>query len=95
MQITIRLDSEQINRLTDQAFEGSLAKTTLSKVIRPEGNGEGATYTIICDLPAAQALERLASVCCTPALTIIQEAINDSLPRDEATAASRPKGRRR
>ncbi|HEY2990221.1 MAG TPA: hypothetical protein VGL11_21080 [Candidatus Binatia bacterium] len=95
MQITIRLDSEQIHRLTGQAFEGSLAKATLSKVIQPDSGSEGATYTIICDLPAAQALERLASVCCTPALTIIQEAINDSLPRDEATGASRTRGRRR
>ncbi len=84
MEITIRLPIEHFDRLSSEALEGSLAKEALSRVADRSAKGAGAPQglrTIICDLPTAEALQRLASVCCTPALPVIIEAIQDARPR--------------
>lgn len=80
MKITIRLPVEQFNRLSREALAGSLAKGTLSQVgDRTRGAGSPqAVRTIVCDLQSAEALQRLASVCCTPALTLIIDAIRQA-----------------
>jgi predicted transcriptional regulator len=83
MEITIRLPVEHFDRLSQQALEGSPAKSALSRVAdRTKGAGTPqAVRTIVCDLQTAEALQRLASVCCTPALPVILEAIQHSEAR--------------
>jgi hypothetical protein len=83
MDITIRLPIEQFDRLSREALEGSLAKVALSQAgDRSKGAGAPqAVRTIVCDLQTGEALQRLASVCCTPALPVIMEAIQQSRPR--------------
>jgi hypothetical protein len=95
MDITVRLPAEHIDRLLQHALEGSPVKEILSKAIGPsDGSGKTALHTIICDSAAVEALQRLASRCCTPALTIINQSIDDSRP-SEAPLPSRRSPRRR
>jgi hypothetical protein len=65
--------------MLQHALEGSPAKEILSKAIGPnDGSGKTALHTVICDSASVEALQRLASRCCTPALTLINQAIDES-----------------
>ncbi|MGH7769197.1 MAG: hypothetical protein ACREQP_17260 [Candidatus Binatia bacterium] len=94
MDITVHLPAEQIERLLQNALEGSPAKAVLSKAIGPiDGSSKTALYTIICDAVAVEALQRLASRCCTPALTVINQAIDESQASELPPQARRPRRR--
>lgn len=80
MAITISLPSQHFNRLSQKALRGSIAEIALSQVDDSDETPQ-AVRVIDCDLPTARALQQLASVCCTPALHIIDEAILQSRPR--------------
>jgi len=86
MDITFRLPAEHINRLRAHALEGSPVKKVLSMAIGPDHGGEAVLHTIVCDAAAAEALQRLASRCWTPALSLI----NEALDRSQSSAMPRP-----
>jgi predicted transcriptional regulator len=95
MEITIRLPSEHVDRLLQQALQGSPARAILSKAIPPDHGGSGTPlHTIICDSASVEALQQLASRCCTPALTIINQAIEDAQPSDPPPSSRRTPRRR-
>jgi hypothetical protein len=95
MEITIRLPAEHVDRLLQQALQGSPAKAILSKAIAPDPGGSGTPlHTIICDSASLEPLQQLASRCCTPALTLINQAIEDARP-SEMPLSSRRSPRRR
>jgi hypothetical protein len=90
MNITVRLPAEHIDRLFQHALEGSPAKEILSNAIAPDDDS-GALHTIICDSATGEALQRLASRCCTPALSVINQAIKDARSPELPAQARRPR----
>jgi hypothetical protein len=95
MEITIRLPAEHVDRMLQQALQGSPARMILSKAIPPDNGGSGtALYTIICDSASVEALQQLASRCCTPALTLINQAIEGAQPSGLPLSSRRSPRRR-